>query len=34
VNGTLPHVEAFVQAFGLQPGDGMYLDTEKRANIW
>ena len=34
VNGTLPHVEAFVQAFGVQPGDGMYLVPEKRANIW
>jgi putative endopeptidase len=34
VNGTLPHVEAFVQAFGVQPGDGMYLAPEKRANIW
>lgn len=34
VNGTLPHVEAFVQAFGVQPGDGMYLEPQKRANIW
>ncbi|MDR0711249.1 MAG: M13 family metallopeptidase [Prevotellaceae bacterium] len=34
VNGVLPHVEAFVQTFGIQPGDAMYLDPQKRANIW
>jgi putative endopeptidase len=34
VNGTLPHVNTFAQAFGVQPGDGMYLDPEKRASIW
>jgi putative endopeptidase len=34
VNGTLPHVETFVQAFGVQAGDAMYLEPEKRANIW
>ncbi|MDR1023860.1 MAG: M13 family metallopeptidase [Prevotellaceae bacterium] len=34
VNGTLPHVNTFVQAFGIQPGDAMYIAPEKRANIW
>jgi putative endopeptidase len=34
VNGTLPHVNTFVQAFGIQPGDTMYIAPEKRANIW
>ena len=34
VNGTLPHIDAFYQAFDIQPGDPMYLAPEKRARIW
>ncbi|MDR3351394.1 MAG: M13 family metallopeptidase [Prevotellaceae bacterium] len=34
VNGTLPHVEAFLEAFDVQPGDAMYLDPDRRAVIW
>ncbi len=34
VNGTLPHIDAFEKAFNVQPGDGMYLEPEKRADIW
>lgn len=34
VNGTLPHIEAFLKAFDIKQGDGMYLEAEKRANIW
>lgn len=34
VNGTLPHVDAFVEAFGIKEGDNMYLAPEKRALIW
>ncbi len=34
VNGTLPHVDAFLEAFGIQEGDGMWLDSAKRAHIW
>ncbi|MDR1416891.1 MAG: M13 family metallopeptidase [Prevotellaceae bacterium] len=34
VNGTLPHVNTFVQAFDVQPGDAMYFAPENRANIW
>ena len=34
VNGTLPHIDAFIEAFNIQPGDKMYLEPEKRARIW
>ena len=34
INGILPHIDAFVEAFGVQPSDGMYLSPEKRAKIW
>jgi putative endopeptidase len=34
VNGTLPHVDAFVKAFNIKEGDGMYIAPEKRAKIW
>ena len=34
VNGTLPHITPFVEAFNLKPGDPMYLEPEKRAHIW
>jgi len=34
VNGTLPHIDAFIEAFNIQPGDKMYLAPEKRAKIW
>lgn len=34
VNGTLPHVDSFVEAFGVKEGDAMYLAPDKRASIW
>ncbi len=34
VNGTLPHIPTFLQAFNIQPGDKMYLAPEKQAEIW
>ena len=34
VNGTLPHVDAFVKAFNIKEGDKMYIAPEKRAKIW
>ena len=34
VNGTLPHVDAFLEAFDIQEGDGMWLEATKRAHIW
>jgi len=34
VNGTVPHIESFIKAFNVQPGDAMYLPEEQRASIW
>lgn len=34
VNGALPHINAWYEAFGIQEGDPLYLAPEKRAVIW
>ena len=34
VNGALPHVEAWYQAFNIQPEDELYLAPEERAVVW
>lgn len=34
VNATLPHIEDWYEAFGVQEGDPMYLAPDKRASIW
>ncbi|MDR0437960.1 MAG: M13 family metallopeptidase, partial [Bacteroidales bacterium] len=34
VNGSVPHIDAFINAFDVQPDDGMWLAPEKRARIW
>lgn len=34
VNGTLPHIAAFAEAFDLKEGDAMYLPAEERVSIW
>lgn len=34
VNVPMRNVDTFYQAFGVKPGDGMYLPPEKRARIW
>lgn len=34
VNGILPHVDAWYDAFDIQPGDKMYVAPEKRVNLW
>ncbi|MDR0842510.1 MAG: M13 family metallopeptidase, partial [Acidobacteriota bacterium] len=34
VNGALPHVAPFLEAFGVKEGDPMYLAPEKRVAIW
>ena len=34
VNGAVPHIDAFQEAFNVQPGDGMWLAPENRARIW
>ena len=33
-NGTLMNQDGFDEAFGVKPGDGMYLPPEKRVKIW
>ena len=33
-NGTLMNQTGFDEAFGVKPGDGMYLPPEKRVRIW
>jgi putative endopeptidase len=34
VNGTLPHINAWYDAFGIKEGDKLYIPAEKRTNIW
>ena len=34
VNGTLPHITEFIEAFNIQPGNKMYLEPEKRVKLW
>lgn len=34
VDGALPHVDAWYEAFNIQPSDPMYLPKEARASIW
>lgn len=34
VNGALPHIQAFYDAFGIKPGDKMYLDEQGRLQLW
>lgn len=34
VKGALPHIDAWYQAFGIQPTDKMYLKKEDRLNLW
>lgn len=34
VNATLPHIDGFVEAFGIKAGDKMYVAPENRAHIW
>ncbi len=33
-NGIVPHLDAFYEAFDVQPGDPMYLAPEDRIRIW
>ncbi|MFR9166967.1 MAG: M13 family metallopeptidase [Dysgonomonas sp.] len=34
VNGTLPHVDAWYEAFSITDKDSLYIPKEKRASIW
>jgi putative endopeptidase len=34
VNGVVPNIDAWYEAFGVKPGDALYIPPEKRARIW
>ncbi|MBV5283013.1 MAG: M13 family metallopeptidase [Paludibacter sp.] len=34
VNGALPHIQAWYEAFGIKTGDKMFVPLEKRVSIW
>jgi putative endopeptidase len=34
VNGALPQIDAWYEAFQIQPTDSLYLSPEKRASVW
>lgn len=34
VNGALPHIPAWYDAFGITEGDAMYVAPEARVNVW
>ena len=34
VNGALPHIDAWYDAFGIKEGDEMYIPKEKRLSLW
>jgi putative endopeptidase len=34
VNGALPHIDAWYEAFGIKEGDEMYIPKEKRLALW
>ena len=34
VNGTLPHIDAWYEAFGITPEHKLYIPAEQRAQVW
>ena len=34
VNGALPHIDMWYEAFGVKEGDKMFIPTEKRLSLW
>ena len=34
VNGTLPHIDAWYEAFGITEDDKLYIPAEERAQVW
>ena len=34
VNGALPHIDMWYEAFGIKEGDKMYIPKEKRLQLW
>ena len=33
-NGTVQQLDEFYDAFGVEPGDGMYLAPDQRLKVW
>lgn len=34
VNGALPHIDAWYEAFGVKPGDKLYIPKSERLQLW
>ena len=34
VNGALPHIDAWYEAFNVKPTDKLYLPADKRVKLW
>lgn len=34
VNGALPHIDAWYEAFGVKPGDKMFIPESERLHLW
>ena len=34
VNGALPHIDAWYEAFGITPDNKMYIPKEERLPLW
>ncbi|MGX8697388.1 MAG: M13-type metalloendopeptidase, partial [Prevotella sp.] len=34
VNGALPHIDAWYEAFGVKEGDKLFIPKEKRLQLW
>jgi putative endopeptidase len=34
VNGVVPNIDGWYAAFGIKPGDALYIPPEKRARVW
>jgi putative endopeptidase len=34
VNGALPHIDAWYEAFGIKEGDAMFVPKNKRLQLW
>ena len=34
VNGILPHIDAWYEAFGIKESDKLYISPEQRVRLW
>jgi putative endopeptidase len=34
VNGTLPHIDAWYEAFDITPEHKLYIPADERAQVW